>query len=386
MRGGIFFIENVTSTTFTIPFTMSGYTSTLSDAILSTPLVKCYLPNHGFNSITSIAPYSTNLALVTTLLPHGFNGNIYENIHIDNTTISGFVRLFIPSNSITDQEEIQIISGSIAGTYIAVVYASSTNYILVVDPTTSGTIIDEFVTVGVGSRTYIAETDSMPKLQGLYNMDTLTNNTYTFKVPFSGIITTTGTKGILNLENTLTCYRITDAPLSILNGLSLPIYVIDTEYMILHTGNHYWDKEYTVWLGGTDIHYYTKLNMSALQGNTSTWEPSGSLYKNVNLSGDNYIYLKSPGIGQITSVNGITNILSKIQLVMPPNNFLFNTFGESKTIFDPLITELSQMRFQLVTKTGASYSLGNLEYSFTLEFTEVQQIPEETNINSKLAV
>jgi hypothetical protein len=106
----------------------------------------------------------------------------------------------------------------------------------------------------------------------------------------------------------------------------------------------------------------------------------------VNLSGDNYIYLKSPGIGQITSVNGITNILSKIQLVMPPNNFLFNTFGESKTIFDPLITELSQMRFQLVTKTGASYSLGNLEYSFTLEFTEVQQIPEETNINSKLAV
>lgn len=392
---GLFFVENITSTTFDIEFALNAITD-ISAGYIGTPFVSMYLQAHGFNEITSIDVSSANRALVTTKIPHGFVGAIYELVPIASSATLGYLTLTIPTISFVDQNPIDITfaasTSALVGRYVGVL--NNIGQIVIRFDADTGTI-SEAVTVGYGSRTYIADTDSVPRLQGPYNVNTAgITNTSQFQVASTANVSVPGTKGILDVTNEITLYRMTTdiegIPLSSINGLPHRVRVVDKDNLLIVFPN----ETTTVVPTGDppvfpDVTLYNLLrDPEALQGNTTTFRVTDPIYKKVDLSGDNYIYLRIQGIGTVITNNALSDIFCKLQLTMPPDNHIFNSFPAGDATvqrdFTTPLTDLNQLRFELITKAGVPYDMGNMNWSFTFEITELQQFLMSAEKNARL--
>jgi hypothetical protein len=68
-----------------------------------------------------------------------------------------------------------------------------------------------------------------------------------------------------------------------------------------------------------------------------------------------------------------------------PNTYLFNTFVQTPIYFNPPIKSITKFEFTFISPDGSLVNFGNLDSSFTLEITTVDNIPENTNISTNIA-
>jgi hypothetical protein len=105
-----------------------------------------------------------------------------------------------------------------------------------------------------------------------------------------------------------------------------------------------------------------------------------------NFSNEQYTYLLllADGLNNNNNPNG-PSYFYKFLINQPPGNYLFNTFVNSPVYFNPPIRSLNELKLTLVYPNGGLVDIGNLNYSLTFEITTINNLPENTNINTNIS-
>lgn len=124
---------------------------------------------------------------------------------------------------------------------------------------------------------------------------------------------------------------------------------------------------------------------SGLQDNTS----NGSvLHKEINLDGEDYVYLTSPQLDTLNTSDGsVKNKFAKILLTGVPGTRIFDSFVSNPKTFDnsPL-DRLDELEFQVRRYDNEFFNFNGLDYSFSLEIEEyIDEIPN-TSFSSKRGI
>lgn len=97
-----------------------------------------------------------------------------------------------------------------------------------------------------------------------------------------------------------------------------------------------------------------------------------------------YLLLLLEGLNNNNNPNGLSYFY-KFLINQPPDNYLFNTYVNSPVYFNPPIRELNKLKLSLVYPNGGLVNMGNLNYSLTFEITTINNLPENTNINTNMS-
>jgi len=98
----------------------------------------------------------------------------------------------------------------------------------------------------------------------------------------------------------------------------------------------------------------------------------------------NYLLLLADGLNNNNNPNGPAYFY-KFLINQPPGKYLFNTFVNSPVYFNPPIRNLNELKLTLVYPNGSLVNIGNLNYSLTFELTTINNLPENTNINTNMS-
>jgi len=108
---------------------------------------------------------------------------------------------------------------------------------------------------------------------------------------------------------------------------------------------------------------------------------SSNTISNFNLHGFRYLLLQCENFNNCTNPNSVSYFY-KFQLNDNYNNILINNFVDAPVYLNPPIRSISQLNFNFVDPYGNDYNFYNLDHSFTLEITSIDNYPENTYINT----
>jgi hypothetical protein len=176
--------------------------------------------------------------------------------------------------------------------------------------------------------------------------------------------------------------------ISSINGISFPIInIIDKNSYILRMPKVYATKNTTS--GGSGVYVSSKVTgWRSIQANTVTGNSNDNslLARAINLAGEYYILLVSPTLnynGTFKVSSSVDNVLAKINLVQSPGLMNYDGFDTSPTIFDPSLSKLPYMHFQMVNRDGYLFNFKDLNYSFSLRIVEEQRQLTKTKENTR---
>jgi hypothetical protein len=138
---------------------------------------------------------------------------------------------------------------------------------------------------------------------------------------------------------------------------------------------------YTNYTITNNLPYYKDFEKIIIVDNIETPYDLNSTYNKTNFR---YVLLLAENLNDNYSPNGISYFY-KILLNGPPNSYLFNTLVQTPLYFNPPIKSITNFKFTFVLPDGSSPNFGNLDLSFSLEITTINNIPENTNISSYIA-
>ena len=127
--------------------------------------------------------------------------------------------------------------------------------------------------------------------------------------------------------------------------------------------------------------YYKDLEKIIIVENTQTPFDLTSSYKKINFR---YVLLLVEKLNNNYNPNG-PPYFYKILLNGSANSYLFNSFVQSPNYFNPPIKSITNFKFKFILPDGSFANFGNLDLSFTLEITTIDNIPENTNIATYIA-
>ena len=108
------------------------------------------------------------------------------------------------------------------------------------------------------------------------------------------------------------------------------------------------------------------------------------LSKGINLDGENYIYFCVNEFPAMTVSSKVDNVFYKLILNGSPGATLYNTFvGNAYMPKDGLIPKLEFLNISFRTQDNNLFQFNNAEHSFTLEVTEVVDMPETSGVSSR---
>lgn len=127
--------------------------------------------------------------------------------------------------------------------------------------------------------------------------------------------------------------------------------------------------------------YYYEINKILIVNNTI---PPQNVITDFESQPYTYLLLLLDGLNNNTNPNG-PSYFYKFLINKPTNNYLLNTFVNSPVYFNPPIGNLNELNLTLVYPNGGLVNMGNLNYSLTFEITTLNNLPENTNINTNMA-
>ncbi len=173
VSSGIFFVENIPfPNQFDISFMVDTIdTNSVAETIIGTSQVIVNHPSHGFNNITSITNTAINFASIGTFIPHNFFGYRQNNIDIvDGPSTTNTVDINLANHRLSTSDTVIIKNSTtipiVDGTYKIQVVSLDTIRINFVHSTFTagqGTVI-------VGDRIPLTKTNSLPRIDGIYNI------------------------------------------------------------------------------------------------------------------------------------------------------------------------------------------------------------------------
>lgn len=239
------------------------------------------------------------------------------------------------------------------------------------------------------SNTDARSSTNNPSMNDAYNIvSIITNDTFVIsRLTGKGLITisTAGTTGIIGLSNEFRLYSANDTggiPSTILNKYPYTVRdVIDTNtftFMIPSVFANSTQK------GGGNNVYISSLfhGFSGVQKNTK----NNILNRSINLEGENYAFITCPQLGTMKNTGNVKDIFARIILDQAPGYVCFNYLSNPK-VFDTVpLSQLSELEFSIVNYDNTLYEFSDINYSFTLEITEIIDTTDLFNHSSKRGI
>ena len=337
-----------TSNTFLIDTLLSNIDLQNSiNPYIGTGLISVSFPSHNFNTIINIQ-----------------NGPIYNILDSSDITVP------IQSMLITTLNNHNLSIGS-------VVRLTGTGQQTIIDPVTQQSITTG-VSPSLDGGGYIVkaintdDTFTLVKVAG-------TSSSFTVITP-SPIIT-----GIIGLNNDFYLYDVEDIggiSKTMLNNIEFTTRdIIDANTFTFIAPNVYATTSETG--GGSNIYISSsKHGFNGIQTNTK----NGVLTRSINLQGEDYCFISCPQLDTMLNTGGVKNIFSRISLDQPPGYVCFKYLSNPKHFNTMPLDKLSDLDFSVVNYNNSLYDFNDLDFSFTLQITEVTDATKAFNVSSKRGI
>lgn len=319
----------------------------------------------------SINPY-VGSGLITVSFPsHNFNTIVnIQNGPIYNTLDSGGANIPIQSIVITTLNDHNLTTSSI-------VRLTGTGQSTTIDPVTQQSIVTG-VSPSLDGGGYIVKAINS---DDTFTIVKVTGTSSSFPIITASPIIT----GILGLNNDFYLYDVEDIggiSKTMLNNIKFSIRdIIDENTFTFIAPNIYAKSTETA--GGSNIYITSiKHGFNAIQTNTK----NGVLTRSINLQGEDYCFISCPQLDTMLNTGNVKNIFSRISLDQPPGYVCFKYLSNPKHFNTMPLDKLSDLDFSVVNYNSSLYDFNDLDFSFTLQITEVSDTTTAFNVSSKRGV
>lgn len=229
----------------------------------------------------------------------------------------------------------------------------------------------------------ISNTNCTPPIDDSYNISVINSDTFT--IPYSFPIVSSGTSGIIGFNQDFYLYGSTNVGGIVSSSINNKLYTVrditDEHNFTFYKQN---DPAHTAENGGGNGLYISSLlhGFNGQQTNTK----NNLLNRSINLEGENYSFLCCPQLSTMLNTGNVKDIFARITLDQSPGNMVFSYLSNPK-IFDTIpLNRLEELEFSILNYDGSFYEFNDLDYSFTLQITEVIDITDSFNISSKRGI
>jgi hypothetical protein len=389
-NGGVFSVLSVLDDdTFNIDFATTSFDSTsiISGAAkIGTKIINLSFPNHKFNnviqlssaatdkSISSISSTGTNTIVVTTSASHQLTTG--DKVRISNSnsvpSIDG-INYTITVTSLTEFTFNLNMTLTTNGSYGIVNYY----------PRRVRVVTQLEHNLVTGDRVRLMQTNSVPSIDG-GGYDVTVESPDTFTINYDQPITVNGSSGILGMNHNFYLYGATTVGGISPNVLNSQMYtvreIIDKDTFSFNCN----DFAQSTQRGGGNNLYITSLlhGFDGVQTNTK----NSLLNRSINLEGENYVFLCCPQLSTMMNTGSVKDVFARITLDQSPGSVVFSFLSNPKDFDTVPLNQLSELEFSVVNYDGTTYDFNDLDFSFVLEITEVNDVVDSFNISSRRGV
>lgn len=239
------------------------------------------------------------------------------------------------------------------------------------------------------SNTDARSSTNNPSMNDAYNIVSIesSDSFVISRLSGKGLITisTIGTTGIIGLSNEFRLYSANDTggiPSTILNRYPYTLRdILDVNTFTFMIPSVF---ATSTEIGGGNNVYISSLyhGFSGVQKNTK----NNILNRSINLEGENYAFITCPQLGTMKNTGNVKDIFARIILDQAPGYVCFNYLSNPK-IFDTVpLAQLSELEFSIVNYDNTLYEFSDINYSFTLEITEVIDTTDLFNHSSRRGI
>lgn len=247
--------------------------------------------------------------------------------------------------------------------------------------------------IQTGDLVRLSNTQTTPSLDGGgYIATVISSDTFSITnpiTPFTALtnvpIWGTGNYPVLGLNNNFYLYGVNDvggiSSLIINNTLFTVRDIIDINTFTFMINNAF---ATSIEQGGGSAIFISSLRhgFNGIQTNTK----NGLLNRSINLEGENYAFLTCPTLGTLKSTGLVTDIFAKLILEQSPG-YICTSYISNPKIFDKVpLSKLADLTFSVYYYNNSLYAFQDLDYSFTLEITEVVDEVSGFNISSRRGI
>jgi hypothetical protein len=86
------------------------------------------------------------------------------------------------------------------------------------------------------------------------------------------------------------------------------------------------------------------------------------------------------------NTGNVQNIFARITLDQSPGSMVFSYLSNPKLFDSVPLNQLNELEFSILNYNGTEYEFNDLDYSFTLEITEVIDVTEGFQISSRRGI
>lgn len=202
---------------------------------------------------------------------------------------------------------------------------------------------------------------------------------------FVPVTTPTTATGIVGLNHDFYLYDLIDVggiPKTSLNGVKFTVRDIIDEntFTFMAPGLFATSTEQ----GGGEYVFISSLfhGFNGIQRNTK----NGILNRSINLQGEDYCFLTCPQLDTMLNTGSVKNIFARISLDQPPGYVCFKFLSNPKHFNVMPLDKLTELDFSITNYGGSLYDFNDLDFSFTLEITEVNDATKSFNISSRRGI
>ena len=119
-----------------------------------------------------------------------------------------------------------------------------------------------------------------------------------------------------------------------------------------------------------------------VQSNTK----NGVIDRSITLEGENYTFLTSPQLATMRTTGKVSDIFARITLDQSPGSMVFNFLSNPKEFDTVPLDKMDQLQFSMKNPDNTFYEFNDMDFSFVVEVTEVQDINHDVNKSSRRGV
>jgi hypothetical protein len=135
--------------------------------------------------------------------------------------------------------------------------------------------------------------------------------------------------------------------------------------------------------GGTNVYISSNYHgFNGVQQNTK----NSLLNRSINLEGENYSFLTCPQLATMMNTGTVKDIFARITLDQSPGYVCFNFLSNPKNFDTVPLEKLTELEFGVVNYDSTLYEFNDLDFSMTLEITEVIDGTDAFNVSSKRGI
>ncbi len=368
-------------------------------------------PSGNYGKIPRYTPITTHTCKITNLVPEFLSGYVKITTDIPHLLLAGdYVYLnnilstpilkeisYVISSVIDDYNflipltlsSVELSESSFIGTGLIALSIPLHRFNILSSITQIGTtvliqtVVPHNLTTGDTIR--ISGTNTSPSLDGGgYSVIVLASDT--FSITYVPVLTIPSTiTGVLGLSNDFYLYNCEDVggiSKTQLNGINFTVREILDEntftFMALNTF-----AQYTETGGGSGVYISSlKHGFNGIQTNTK----NNILNRSINLEGENYSFLTCPQLDTVVNTGDVKNVFARISLDQAPGYVCYSYLSNPKHFNDVPLSVLSELEFSVVNYDGSYYDFSDLDFSFTLEITEVIDESTAFNLSTKRGI